>query len=106
MAWPDTVVDRARSMRASGMRHKAIARALGVPLNTVWGWLCRGKRRVLTEGNKALMAALAQDAKGTLHAAIKVDEDRLADAVAADVLSGTSERSGAVLIQLLKESIK
>lgn len=105
MAWPDTVVDRARSMRASGMRHKDIAKVLGVPLNTIWGWLCRGERRVLTESNKALIAALAHDAKGTLDAAIKGNEELLAEAIAADVLSVSSQRTGAILIKILKKSI-
>lgn len=104
MRWPDDVVDQARTLKAQGMRYAEISASLGVPINTLWGWLSRGQRRIITEAQQTLIMTLRQDPAKVLEV-LKDSEKPLAEAVISD-MTITENAIKETVLTLLKEKIQ
>jgi transposase len=101
--WSLAVVEDARRMAHEGVKYKQISQRLGVPVNTLYEWITRGKRKVtVTERNKMLLKALNEDPHGTIHAMLAGHEALLADAIVQDIRYGEMWRASAVVADLLR----
>lgn len=105
--WSLAVVEDARRMAHEQVKYKEISRRLGVPINTLYEWLTRGKRMItVTDRNKMLMKALSDDPHGTIHAMLAGHEVMLAEAIAQDLRYGELWRASSVVSNLLRNYAK
>jgi hypothetical protein len=105
--WSLEVVEDARRMAHEQVKYKEISKRLGVPINTLYEWLTRGKRMItVTDRNKMLMKALNEDPHGTIHAMLAGHEVMLAEAIAQDLRYGELWRASSVVSNLLRNYAK
>lgn len=106
--WSAETVAEARRLKTDGLKYTSISARLGVPYDTLLGWLSRGERLPLTatENKTATIKALQLDGKGVISEIVNTHGQELVEALVSDLKACESWRCASVLMKALREYTK